>query len=82
MRRGRLALHLHMAINQYCGIHGASGGAGNAINFKPEFFEKPIEHAPGKGAVSSSTLQRQVNENRFSAAKVFSVEWRPQWECL
>jgi hypothetical protein len=37
-------------------IHGARRGTGNGLNLEPRFFEQPVQHAPGKGAMRPSHL--------------------------
>jgi hypothetical protein len=43
-------------------VHCACRSAGDAVDFKPWFFEKPVEDAPGESAVRSAALKREINQ--------------------
>ena len=58
---------LFIAIDQHHGIHRTRGGARDTVDPQPWFLEKPIEHAPRKGAVRAATLQREIDQNGLTA---------------
>jgi hypothetical protein len=41
-------------------VHRAGAGRADAIDLESRLLEQPIQHAPGEGAVSASTLKRKV----------------------
>jgi hypothetical protein len=50
------------------GVHCPGRGAGYAFDAEPRLIEKAVEHAPGKGSVRATALQRKVDQNLAPAA--------------
>jgi hypothetical protein len=50
------------AVGEHDSVHRAGAGRADAIDLEPRLLEQPIQHAPGEGAVSASTLKRTVGD--------------------
>jgi putative ABC transport system substrate-binding protein len=48
------------AVGEHDSVHRAGARRADAIDLESRLLEQPIQHAPGKGAVSASTLKRKV----------------------
>ena len=74
---------LFIAIDQHHSIHRTRGGARDTVDPQPWFLEKPIEHAPRKGAVRAATLQREIDRNgltaEFAEGSEGEVSITPSW---
>ncbi len=49
------------AVRDHDGVQGAGGGTGNSGDLQPPIGQNVIQHAPGKRAVRSAALKRQVD---------------------
>ncbi len=48
---------------QHGGVHCAGRSAGNAVDFEPGLFKKPVQDAPRESAVRAAALKRKINQN-------------------
>jgi len=63
-----LSASLGIAVDENGGVHCPGRGAGYAFDAEPRLIEKAVEHAPGKGSVRATALQRKVDQNLAPAA--------------
>ena len=47
---------LGVATGHHSGIHGTGRSAGNGLDLEPRFLERPVQHAPGEGAMRPTAL--------------------------
>jgi hypothetical protein len=57
------------AIGQHHGVNRAGAAGGYSFEREALLIEQPIEHAPGKSAVDSAALKRQVDD--FLSSDIF-----------
>jgi hypothetical protein len=61
------AASLEPSVGEDHGVHGSRAAPAESLDFEPRVFEQPLEHSPGKGAVSTSALEGKVHSAGLAA---------------